>query len=188
MWRRLRQLTQRVAPSARAARCDSWSTQPPTTWRSEWQPNSVAAEQHDVGRQHERADADAERHRAGRRIGEPERLPHVVGEDQQDRQRQEQEVAMDVLQDERKRVLAPVARARLADGARRRIGPERLVVRAAVVVAGEPEERRESAGSAAPARTAATRATPPASVRTSCAARRRRAPASRTARDTGPYV
>ena len=50
---------------------------------------------------------------------------------------------MDVLQDERKRVLAPVARARLAHRARRRIRPERLVVGAAVVVAGQPEKRRD---------------------------------------------
>ena len=60
-------------------------------------------------------------------------------------ERQIQEVAMDVLQDERERVLAPVARSRFTDRARRRIGPERLVVRAAVVVAGEAEAGGEEA-------------------------------------------
>ena len=49
---------------------------------------------------------------------------------------------MDVLEDERKRLLAEVLLARLADGAGRRIGPERLVVGAAIVVAGEAEAAR----------------------------------------------
>ena len=37
---------------------------------------SVAAEQHDIDRQHDRADADAERV-LPRRIREPHRLPHI---------------------------------------------------------------------------------------------------------------
>ena len=61
-------------------------------------------------------------------------------EDREHGDRQKQHVAMEVLQDERKRVLAPVALARLPDRARRRVHPERLVVGAAVVVAGKPEE------------------------------------------------
>ena len=93
--------------------------------------------------EHERADADAERDRARRRVGEPERLPDVVREHDQEAEREEQQVAMDVLQDQRERVLAPVALARLADRAGWRIGPERLVVGAAVVIAGESEERRD---------------------------------------------
>src|ERR1700722_12987252 len=47
---------------------------------------------------------------------------------------------MEILQDQRKASFAEIALARLADGARRRVGPERLVIGAAVVVAGEPEE------------------------------------------------
>ena len=74
---------------------------------------------------------------------------------------------MDVLEDERKGGLAAVRLARLADGAGRRIGPERLVIGAAVVVAGEPETGREPTGSAAPARTAAMPATSRAWARTS---------------------
>ena len=57
-------------------------------------------------------------------------------------QRQVEEIAVDVLEDQRERVLAAVALARLADGAGRRVGPERLVVGAAVVVAGEAEAAR----------------------------------------------
>ena len=47
---------------------------------------------------------------------------------------------MDVLQHERERVFAPVTVARLTDRARRRIAPEGLVVRAAVVVAGQSKQ------------------------------------------------
>src|SRR5688572_14876021 len=53
---------------------------------------------------------------------------------------------MDVLQDEWQRVLAAILRpaeSRLTDGAVRWIRPEPLVVRAAVVVAGETEQTRE---------------------------------------------
>src|SRR6266571_1147637 len=46
---------------------------------------------------------------------------------------------MDVLEDERQRVLAPIPEAWLPDGAGGGIGPERLVVGAAIVVAGQPE-------------------------------------------------
>ena len=53
-----------------------------------------------------------------------------------------QEIAVDVLDDEREPALAEVLLARLADGASGRIRPERLVVGAAVVVAGEPEPDR----------------------------------------------
>ncbi len=47
---------------------------------------------------------------------------------------------MEVLEDERKGSFAEIGLARFADGARRRIRPERFVIRAAVVVAGEAEE------------------------------------------------
>ena len=122
----------------------------------------VAAEQHDVDREHERADADAELLSRPSRRRTSSAFHDVVREDEEEEQRDVQEVAVDVLEDERKRSLAAVALARLADGAVRRIGPERLVVRAAIVVAGEAEAGRGRAGSAAPARTAASTATTPA--------------------------
>ena len=94
----------------------------------------ISAEKHNVHHQDEASDADAEA------VGETEghdcvvdqKGPHQVGEPQK--------VAMEILQDQRKASFAEIGLARLADGARRRIGPERFVVRAAVVVTGEPEE------------------------------------------------
>src|SRR5215831_2104684 len=50
---------------------------------------------------------------------------------------------MHVLQEEREVPLAEVARSWLANGTTRRIGPERLVVRASIVVARKPEKPRE---------------------------------------------
>src|SRR5688500_18836819 len=99
----------------------------------------VAAEEDDVDREQERSDTDTELPCAGGRIGKPQCHPDVVSEDHDEQQRQIQEVPVDVLQDERKRVFAEVLVARFADGARRRIRPERLVIGAAVVIAGESE-------------------------------------------------
>src|SRR5262249_46586036 len=62
---------------------------------------------------------------------------------EQEDARDVQRVPMDVLQNERECLLTPVTFAGLAHGTRRWIRPERLVVRAAVVIAGEAEEARE---------------------------------------------
>src|SRR5207244_388790 len=64
-------------------------------------------------------------------------------EQEEERHRDVEEVSMDVLDDQRERALAAVSLARLAHGARWRASPEGLVVRAAVVVAGETEKSRE---------------------------------------------
>src|SRR5688572_14905855 len=101
----------------------------------------VAAEQDDVEREHERTDADAEFGASGCRINEPQGSVDVVEENAEEDQRDVEEVAMDVLEHQRKRLLAAVRLARLTDAARGRVGPEGLAVRAAVVVTGEPEKR-----------------------------------------------
>ena len=49
---------------------------------------------------------------------------------------------MDVLKDQREVALAQIVLARLAHGAIGRIGPERFVISAAIVVAGEAEAAR----------------------------------------------
>src|SRR5205085_10394903 len=99
----------------------------------------VAAEEHQVRRQHACTDSDAE---LATPIGqrEPERLPYIRREDDEEEQRDVHEIAMDVLHDQRERALAEIRLARLANGAVRRIGPERLVVRAAIVIARHPEQ------------------------------------------------
>ena len=105
-------------------------------------PQRVAAEQDDVRREDERPDPDAERHGPGRRVLEPQGVPDVEAQEHEQREREDEEVAVQVLHDQRERVLAPVARSRLAHAARRRVVPERLVVGAAIVVAGQPEADR----------------------------------------------
>ena len=50
---------------------------------------------------------------------------------------------MEILEDQRQSALPRVSLSRLADGARGRVGPERLIVSAAVVIAGEAKEARD---------------------------------------------
>src|SRR5580704_3467472 len=94
----------------------------------------VTAEKHNVHHQDDAPDPDAE---AVRKAEAHDRVvnqkgPNQVGEPEED--------AMKILQDQRKASLAEITLAGLADRTRRRVGPERLVIGAAVVVAGEPEE------------------------------------------------
>ena len=49
---------------------------------------------------------------------------------------------MHILHDEREGTFAEIGFARFADGAGRRIGPERFVIRAAVIIAGETKTAR----------------------------------------------
>src|SRR5205823_396475 len=100
----------------------------------------VAREEDDVQGEHERADAEPEPRHARRGIGEPASAEDVEGEDDEEEEREVEEVAVQVLEDERKLLLPAVAVARLADAAGGRVGPEAAVVGAAVVVTGEPEE------------------------------------------------
>src|SRR2546428_12606042 len=95
----------------------------------------VSAEEDHVRGQDQRADADAE-------SGEPHRLPDVVREDREERDGEVEEEAVHVLQYERHRALAAVGLSRLAHRAGGRVGPERFVVRAPVVIAGQPEATR----------------------------------------------
>src|SRR5713101_5222282 len=104
----------------------------------------VTGDQTDVDGHDDRTEPDSERYRSGSGILPPEGLPHVVREDDDEHQRRIQKIAMDVLQDQRKRLLTPIALARLTDGAGRGIRPERLVVRAAVVIARQPKAAGEN--------------------------------------------
>ena len=70
---------------------------------------------------------------------EPEGLPRVAGEEDQEDQREVEKIPVNVLNDERKGALAKIFFAGFADGARGRIGPKRFVVSAAIVITGEPE-------------------------------------------------
>src|SRR5262249_48480822 len=70
------------------------------------------------------------------------RLVNVRGEAPKEQQPQVQEIAMNVLQDQGKTALTPVALARLADRAGGGIGPESLVVSPAIVVASDAETAR----------------------------------------------
>ena len=76
------------------------------------------------------------------RIGKPKRLPNVDSKDHYKDQREIKKIAMDVLHDERERTFAQISLARLAHGTGWRVGPERLIVSASIIIAGEPESAR----------------------------------------------
>ena len=75
-------------------------------------------------------------------IGEPKTFPRIVTENENENHRDIHEIAVDVLDDERKRAFTQITLARLADGAIHRIGPERLVIGTAIIVTGKAKTRR----------------------------------------------
>ena len=73
---------------------------------------------------------------------EPHGHPRVVGQQADEQNRDVEEVAMDVLDDEREPAFAEVLLPGFTHGAPGRVGPERLVVCPSVVIAGESEPDR----------------------------------------------
>src|SRR4029450_5614071 len=100
----------------------------------------VAAERSHVGGQHECTQPDSKGSAAGCWISEPEGAVHVVDQHNEKAERDVEEISVNVLQDQRKRGLAAVLLAGFPNRTGRRIGPERLVVRATIVVARQPKE------------------------------------------------
>src|ERR1700733_10863323 len=95
--------------------------------------DAIESQQIRIRDQYQRPHADAER--LAVKAVPPQRFPAVMGQDDDESDREVQEVAMDVLENERKAALSPIGLARLADSAIGRIGPEGLVIRAAIIVA-----------------------------------------------------
>ena len=97
----------------------------------------VSAEKHHVHSQDQASDPDAEavRETEGHHCVIDQKGPYQVGEPQK--------VTMEVLQNQGKASFAEITLARLAYRARGRVGPERFVVCAAVVITGQPEEARD---------------------------------------------
>ena len=89
-------------------------------------------------------------------VGLDERVDRVVGVDHRDDHGDVEEVAVQVLAQQREPGLTRVAAVRLGHGAGGRRDPERPVVGLAVVVAGEPEQQQERQRRA-PRRAATTR-------------------------------
>src|SRR3954469_21779425 len=77
-----------------------------------------------------------------RAIGEPERLDRVANQNDDEHQPEVQKIPVHVLEDEREESLPQVAMARFSNRAGQRIGPERFVIGAAIVIAGEAESAR----------------------------------------------
>src|SRR5437016_14254958 len=97
---------------------------------------NIAAQQDDIGGEHDSSQPDSET------PVEPERLPHVVDQKPPDYVREAEEVAVKILQDQRPGPLPEIGLARLRDRAGGWIRPERCVVGAAIVIAGQAKEAR----------------------------------------------
>src|SRR5436309_9927945 len=91
----------------------------------------ITAEQNNVHCQHDCANADS------KSIWKPKRFPNIDPEHDQKEKCQIKKISMHILHNERERPFAPVARARFAYRAGRRVGPERFVIGAAIVITGE---------------------------------------------------
>src|ERR1700733_5690315 len=102
----------------------------------------ISSQQANIQRQYKRSHADAEADLAGCRIGEPERMPDIGRQKEKEDDCQVHEIAVDVLQNERERIFAPIRFSRLADRAIWRISPERFVICPAIVIAGKAESAR----------------------------------------------
>jgi hypothetical protein len=76
----------------------------------------VGGQQDEVGGEHERADANAELAPPRRRVRKPHCLPQVVRQHEQEQQGDIEEVAVDVLHDERESLLTPIALPWLTNG------------------------------------------------------------------------
>src|SRR5437588_10053595 len=96
----------------------------------------VTAQENDVKREDDCSNTDAES------AIKPERLPNVVTQDQNKNEREIQKVAVHILHDQRERSLAPITFAWFADRACRRVRPECLVIRASIIITGQPKTAR----------------------------------------------
>src|SRR5262249_20789445 len=94
----------------------------------------IGSEQDHVHDQNQRSNANTEMPVV---VGASKKHPldRVIRENDDKKECQIKKVSMDVLQDQREFALAAVTRTRFANGACRRVCPERLVVSTAVVVA-----------------------------------------------------
>ena len=97
-------------------------------------PEYISAKKHDIHDKDEGSNPDP------KSIREKERPPRVIDQKAPNDVGEPQEVAMKILQNERKGSFTQITLARLAHRARRRIGPERFVICAAVVVTGHAEQ------------------------------------------------
>src|SRR5882672_3206369 len=102
----------------------------------------VTAQQHDIHRQDERANTEAELLFTRGNISKPHGLPDVPGEKDNKQKRHVKKITMNILHDERKGFFAEVPFPRFSYGTCRRVGPERFVVCAAIIIASKAKASR----------------------------------------------
>src|SRR4030088_578955 len=96
----------------------------------------ITAEQNNVDCEDECSDSNS------KSVRKPKRFPNVDAQNDDENEGEIKKITVHVLHDEREGTFAEISFARLAHRAGRRIGPERLVVGAAIVIASESETAR----------------------------------------------
>ena len=100
----------------------------------------VAAQKKNVERENNRSNADAKMFNAA--VRKPQAFPNVIREIDQEQHTEVQEVTVNILHDEREGPFTQIEFAGFADGAGRRVGPERLVICAPLIITGKPKTAR----------------------------------------------
>src|SRR5688572_29858227 len=95
----------------------------------------ITAQQNRVNDQHQCAYSNPETFTT-LGIGKPHRLPGIPSQNKNKNHREVHEVAMHILKNQWKSIFTPIGFAGFTHGARNRVGPERAIVRAAVVITG----------------------------------------------------
>src|SRR5262249_40618818 len=95
----------------------------------------ITAKKNNIDGEHDRSEADSKCLAARRRVSKPTRLPDVIGKDSNKNNGHIEEVAMNVLHDERERPLAQISLPWLAYGASRGVRPERLIISPSIIIA-----------------------------------------------------
>ena len=72
-------------------------------------------------------------------VGKPERKPRIITKNENENDRQVEEVTMNILEDQREVAFPKIRLPRLAHRAIHRVHPERLIISAAIIIAGKAE-------------------------------------------------
>src|SRR5690242_4894961 len=102
----------------------------------------VARQQDDIDGQNDCAHTHSELGAAGPWIDKPEGAPDIQRENYQKKQREIEEISVNILQNQRERTFTTIVFSQFANGTGRRIGPKGFIVSTAIVVARQAKAAR----------------------------------------------
>src|SRR5262245_65168254 len=102
----------------------------------------VTTQEHDIQSQHEGADANTKPLASTAWLDKPHGFPDVVRQKTEQHDSQIKKVAMNILEDEGKGMLAQILLSGFDHSTGRGVSPERFVISASIVVASQAEQSR----------------------------------------------